>query len=198
MILEIDRELFYLINHWRNPLFDVVMPWFSDLALWLPVAVPFLVWRLIKGDKRERIFWFFLIIGIVATDFVCARLLKPLFGRPRPYLVLDHVYIFKHGVYKLLTHKGVEQGMRLSLALPSCHASNCSFFAAFLSMEYKKALPFAILIVVLVGYSRIYLGAHYPLDIMGGAVVGTLMALAVRRPFNLMSSSPGKVHQPNR
>ena len=198
MILELDKDLFRLINHWRSPLLDMVLPWFSDFSLVLPLVVAILVWRFIKGNKRERIFWVFMILGIVVTDFICAKVLKPLFGRPRPYLALDDVFVLKHGAFQLMAQKGLDQGMRMSLSLPSCHASNCAFFSTFLVMEYKRTMPLAVLLVVLVGYSRIYLGAHYPLDILGGIMLGAPVAMAFRWILNERSFSPGKGHPQNR
>ena len=189
MLERLDNSLFYVINNTRLPVLDALMPWFSDLGPFIPVVIAVLIFRFTRGGKRERLFWAFMIAGILMTDFLCGKVLKPLISRPRPYLTLDHVYILKHGVFKVVNAREAIKAWHMSLSFPSCHVSNSTFFSVFLALEYRRAIPFTALLVALVGYSRIYLGAHYPLDCAGGLVVGALVAIFMRWIFRRFPAS---------
>ncbi|WP_067620130.1 phosphatase PAP2 family protein [Dissulfuribacter thermophilus] len=187
-LLELDKKLFFLINHSRHPVLDLIMPWMSDFKTISPILFIFFIWLLIKGTKRDRLFLIFLIIGVILTDAICARILKPLIGRPRPYLSLDHVILLKHGLYKVTNAKTALATMKMSLSWPSCHSSNVSFFGVFTALEYRWAAIAACIVIFLVSYSRIYLGAHYPSDVIGGILFGTAFAFLLRKIFTKISS----------
>ena len=127
----------------------------TDKVYWyLPLAA-LLIFFIIKGG-RLRAAAILIVPLILLSDSGTAKLLKPLFGRPRP---LGHV----------------------GLSLPSVHAANSFAMATLLSYFIRK-LPFSIfafIMAALVAYSRVHLGVHYPTDVLAGAAVGIADAIIV-------------------
>ena len=179
-LVEIDRSVFYLINsRFQNPVFDFLMPLITDVKQW-KIPVVFLLWvglglrfvfPLLKGGtlddgaedlartlKRGTVVLLMLAIGVGAGDAATHRLLKPLFGRIRPCAVL-------HGVNLLAS-------CNHSFSLPSGHAVNSVALAVILGSMYPRLTPVVVLLAFLVCYSRVYVGVHYPLDVVAGALVG--------------------------
>ncbi len=171
LIHKLDVNLFFAINHTRSPLLDVFMVHLSDFKFFLPFIIVFILYRLIKGSAKERIMWIVGILAVVTSDALCARVLKPLIGRMRPYVDLDHVFLYKSGKW-ILTNPEFRIGVKNSLSWPSCHSTNM-WTAAFFIYGWNKTYSIPIfMLAFLVSYSRIYLGVHYPLDCLGGFLVG--------------------------
>ncbi len=190
-IHSMDVSLFLLINHARNGFLDWLMVRISDFGLFAPLIGVFLLYRFIKGSNTERIMWLAGIFAIIASDALCARVIKPLVGRMRPYLTLDHIFVYKSGKW-ILTTPEFREAVKKSLSFPSCHATNM-WTAAFFIWGWNRLYAFPVfLFALLVSYSRIYLGVHYPLDCLGGMLVGlfwgTLIVLIVKKMIQLWNS----------
>ncbi|MGE5315433.1 MAG: phosphatase PAP2 family protein [Acidobacteriota bacterium] len=161
-LYSIDVAVFFFINHsLANPVFDVLMPFLTDLNK-IRIGQGFFLaaWVLlmIKGGRNGRAAGILLIAGIAASDQLSSFALKPLIGRIRPCHVLPNVRLL------------VECGGGLSF--PSSHAVNNFCAAAILSSFYgsKRWLWFGI--AALIAFTRPYVGVHYPSDIAGGALIG--------------------------
>lgn len=165
-IIEFDINLFYLINNGlANPLFDVFMPFITNLNNWkIPIL---LIWLflMIRGGRKGRVVGVLFIITVVITDQLSATLFKPLIGRIRPCHVLDHI--------RLLVGCGGKY------SFPSSHATNISGIAVILSYFYRKGIVWFTLLALVIGFSRIYVGVHYPADVLGGFIIGTCAGLVV-------------------
>ncbi len=173
-LLSWDTHLFFLINNWRNPVFDKIMPLFSDFALVLPFIVVFLIWRFVRGSASERIMWLVLLAAVGCSDSLCSHVIKPLVARIRPDQALNGVYLYKWKHW-YVTNPVFRQHLHISYSWPSCHASNIWTFTSFLLVRKRIAGLLMIPIAVLVCYSRIYLGVHYPLDVFSGAIIGSVI-----------------------
>lgn len=105
-------------------------------------------------------------VAVALVDVTTARLLKPLFGRVRPPFALETVRL-------LLPHQAN------SPAFPSAHAANTFAFAFVVFTEYKRVGAALFGVALLVSYSRIYVGVHYPGDVLGGAAWGVIVGICV-------------------
>ncbi len=182
-----DTELLLLINHFRSPVLDFIMPVLSDFSILLPVLVPFLTWRFWKGSNRERLMWAAAVVAVGISDFMCARVIKAVAARPRPYQVLDGIYLFKSSHW-LVTDAAYRAGISGTLAWPSCHAMNMWTAASYITVWWgKHGIPVMVL-AALVCWSRMYLGVHYPLDVCGGALIGILWGVVVFKTIEFLVS----------
>lgn len=166
-VLQLDKDLFFLINgnqaDWLNP----IMLLLSSGVAWIPLYLG-LVWLLYQ--KYGKAFYkhvLVLLIVFLLTDQTSSGLIKPLVERLRPChepAMNDHV--------QLLTKCGGK------FSFPSGHATNTMGLAIGIYLLYGvSAGIWLILWAVLVGYSRIYLGVHYPLDVVAGFALGYLIAM---------------------
>src|SRR5215831_9391426 len=165
-LLNLDVEAFRLINRaGSNPFFDQIMPILSGNAFFFPALVVVGLLLICKGRSRGIICLLMLALAVGLCDGWICRLLKEVVGRPRPFLTLSDVHC--------LIGKGG------SFSMPSSHAAN--WFAATLitAVYYRRSLWFMLPMALLVSYSRVYNGVHYPSDVLIGALIGAGSAGAV-------------------
>ena len=166
---QLDRELFISLNGMHSPIWDTIMVFMSDKYVWIPFylgLIGYLVWRY----RRKSIAMILLvIISIGLADFVASGIMKPYFMRLRPChdpALADVINIVRNCGGKF--------------GFISSHAANTFALAVFFSMVLPhRYLIFKVLLVtwaIIVTYSRIYLGVHYPSDVMLGALLGSVLA----------------------
>ena len=169
LLYSIDVAVFFFINHsLANPVFDIVMPFLTDLnKIWIGKTVYLLgfLWLVVKGGRNGRIAAAVLITGIVVSDQLSSAVLKPIVGRIRPCFALNGVRLL------------VEGGSGLSF--PSSHAVNNFCAATILAAFYKRQQWIWYSIAALVAFTRPYVGVHYPSDVLGGAIIGAACGMAL-------------------
>jgi len=166
LLYKIDIWLFVVINQKLVlPPLDYVMIVITDKRFgWLYFALLLGVLAVKKG--REGLISLFLtILAIVVADQLSSSVLKPLFARPRPPYSLADV--------RLLV------STTTSGSFPSSHASVHLAGATLLQLRHQKLGWVLFPIAFLVSYSRVYVGVHYPSDILGGAVLGAGVGFTV-------------------
>ncbi|MBI1811078.1 MAG: glycosyltransferase family 39 protein [Nitrospirae bacterium] len=161
---EIDVSLFYLINrHLQNIIFDVSMPIITNRYYFIILIL--MAWLIIKNKKKALIPIVLTIISVALSDWT-ANILKHLIGRIRPCHALE-------GARMLV-------GCTNSFSMPSNHAANS--FAIILAVSYisgKWMRWTALTVALLVGFSRVYVGVHYPSDVLVGALTGIAVSVLV-------------------
>lgn len=177
----LDIRLFFLINQTlSNKLFDLIMPFVTHLDNWRLVIL--LIWLIliIKGRKKGRVAAFLIIPVITMSDQISASVFKPLIGRIRPCYDLDFV--------RLLVNCGGK------LAFPSSHASNISGAAMLFSLIYNRGTGFFWFIALMVGYSRVYVGVHYPGDVLFGFFLGSSISIFIYILYLVIASRNNKIN----
>jgi undecaprenyl-diphosphatase len=165
----LDKNIFLFINSaLSNGFSDNFFTLITNGRFWiLPgiAAALIFIWR---QKKKALIIIGLALITVSISDPVCNRIIKPAVHRLRP--CNPHVNI-EGGRFLL--------GQKTSLSFPSSHAMNIFAQAMLFSLFYRKKTVWFFLFASIIGYSRIYTGAHYPFDVLGGAVFGICIGAIV-------------------
>lgn len=174
----LDRAAFALVNGvWTHPLLDSVMPLVTD-----PHRVPWLTYGvfpaalalyLYKGRRRALQVLVVAAIAVAFCDLLSYRVIKPWAARPRPEYA--GIAVIKRG----------PPGGRLSF--PSNHAMNAAAAVSVLAVAHPAGSVFFWGLAFLVAYSRVYVGMHYPLDVLAGLAFGAMLGV----PWGLLMLGRG-------
>lgn len=181
--MSLDLQLFVLLNErLHNRALDWLMPRLTNIHqsiwFWLVMA-PILIRLFVQGNRRTRTILLLLVVLLPAVDFISSGVMKPIFHRPRPTaqrIVGGKVETVVAGA-RLPPHS---QALGTS-AFPSSHSAVAAALATTLILAYRRRSRLAwlaLLIPLVIGYSRIYVGVHYPSDVLSGWILGALLAAA--------------------
>ncbi|SRR5258706_2341456 len=168
-LLEVDSKLFLLLNAMHNSFFDPVMYWASNRWIWIPFYA-WLLYRIYKlfGKKVFTVMVLFTLL-VVSSDQLSSHIIKDIVKRPRPC----HEAALVGKVHLVGEYCGGQYGF------VSSHATNCFALLSFLFLlvrsRDKLLIRLLITWAILVSYSRIYLGVHYPGDVICGAILGMIL-----------------------
>lgn len=176
-IVDIDTSVFLAINGMHNTYFDYFMNMYSGKWVWIPMYVA--IWYVMLRNFHWKVTLLCMVaLALVITfaDQVCASLIRPYVERFRPSRLENPLSELVHIVNG---RRGGRYGF------PSCHAANAFGLAFFLFFLFRKRwLTFFMMVwALLMCYSRVYLGVHYPGDLLVGAIVGAIGAWIVYRLF---------------
>jgi membrane-associated phospholipid phosphatase len=160
----IDTSLFITINQGlSNQLFDAIMPVITSVKYWIPLYVVGILWLLYMRTRNSIKCAIVLLIGILISDPLNSRVIKEIVNRERPCNTMTDVNL-----------RIPKPGGK---SFPSSHAVNNAMAAIILIRYFPSLRYYVILLAFIIGFSRVYVGAHYPFDILGGFIIGTILGL---------------------
>ena len=177
MLESLDHQLFLILNSLNSPFWDNIMYAISGKIIWIPLYTVIMIFLAIKYKKKFLVILLFIILGVTLADQSSVHLFKNLFHRLRPC----HEPSLE-GLVHLV--KGECGGL---YSFVSSHAAN-SFNIALLSLMLIKKKWYTISIILwasIIGYSRIYLGVHYPGDVIFGSLLGAMIGWSVYKLYEL-------------
>ncbi|HMW65514.1 MAG TPA: phosphatase PAP2 family protein [Chitinophagaceae bacterium] len=175
----LDKEMFLTINRrWSNRLFDELMPFLRQSEYWAPLYLVLLIFVLVNF-KMKGCWW--------AAFFICTVAITDLTGN----------YLFKHTIERLRPCSDPDFSVHVRLLVNHCsggysfisnHAANHFGMALFFYISFRNVLGrwvwTAILWAAAIAYAQVYVGVHYPIDVLAGAVWGSLIGITTGRLFN--------------
>lgn len=168
-LISFDKRLFLYLNQHHTPWLDPVMFWMSQTYTWIPLYA-FLLFVVFRHYGKES--WLVVVcvaITITLSDQLASGVFKPLFLRLRPShdpeleTLIHYVNGYKGGLY----------------GFASSHASNVFALATFFWLMFRRTHNSIVILfawAAVVAYTRIYLGVHFPGDVIVGAFIGVLAA----------------------
>lgn len=175
LLLNLDKEVFLFLNGLHTPFGDWLMYLISNKFVWIPLYGYF-IYFIFKHTHKKIMVLVTVILMVIITDICASQIAKPTFERLRPCHdnSLEHVHTVNNKCGK-------------QYSFFSSHASNVFGLATFFFLLFKtknhatKYLWLLYLWAIVTGYSRIYLGVHFPLDVITGFLCGFIVAILAHK-----------------
>lgn len=162
-LLQLDLAVFHLVNGGPgHPVLDRVMVAVTTQDTWVPVLAGLWLALVVWGGRKGRMAAAMLVAAVALSDQIACSVLKPIVGRLRPANALPE------GAVRMLV------GKSSAFSFPSAHAANSWAAATVVSWRWPRFALLAFALAALVAYSRVYVGLHFPGDVVGGAVLGLM------------------------
>ena len=173
-LLNFDEAVFKLINGWDLGFIDTVLVISRNKYTWIPLYAALIIYMIIKWKKKAWLPIMFSVITVACSDGISSHLLKKSIERPRPCHVLEQVDLrVKCG-----------SGYSFTSSHAASHMALAVFWIHLFSFWRSHRwwfLPWALVI----GFAQIFVGVHYPGDILAGFLLGALVGWGVFRLYKL-------------
>ncbi len=167
-LLQQDEWLFKLINgQWHTPLLDAILPLLREKTFWIPAYILFCAWLVLRYKWQAVWITLALIATVALSDTISHRIIKKQLRRERPCRQLPQDEV------RLLVHCGG------GYSFTSNHAANHFALAMFILGLWGRRIRFGRWLLPLwaasIAYAQVYVGVHFPLDVIGGALLGSII-----------------------
>jgi len=173
LLKDFDTYIFYKLNSGlQNSFFDILMPFVTNFRNWYFVIPLIILLFIIRDWKKGLVTILLVVIAVSISDYLNSHIIKSLFGRLRPCHALPIETI----------HLPV--GCPHNPSFPSSHASNIFALSVVLAYRYRTLLAVMLIYALFVCLSRVYIGVHYPFDVIAGGVSGIFYGSTVIYLYN--------------
>lgn len=168
-LTSLDQQILLFFNGFHTPFLDEAISLITGKWIWIPfylLLIDLLFRKL--GPKYALLTLVAVVLAIVMTDQICASVIRPVVGRLRPCNPDNPIFQY------ITLVNGIQPG---GYSWPSCHAANTFALATLLScvMRSRKFTAFIFVWAIIVSLSRLYVGVHYPTDLLCGAAFGSVL-----------------------
>lgn len=168
---------YYLNTVWHNSVLDAIIPYLRNQWTWAPLYLFLAIFMPMNFKKKGWMWCVFFLLSFTLSDYISASIVKPYFHRIRP---CNNPYLSQ------VVHNIVDCGSGFSF--PSSHAANHFCLAIFSAITlHKKAKwiwPVALTWAFLVAYAQVYVGVHFPFDVLFGGLLGTVTGIITGNIYN--------------
>ncbi len=173
-----DQAAFLFLNGMHSPFWDQVMHWISGKYSWMPLYILIIGYMVYRFRWKSILIILLVVLLVTLSDWTSVHLFKNVFHRLRPC----HNQDISHLVHLVNNHCGGKYGF------VSSHAANAFAVVGYTSLIIRnRYYTYGIILwAIIVGYSRIYLGVHYPGDVLGGAMLGLIVGYLVYLIFKFI------------
>ena len=170
-LIQLDQQWFSVINQGlANPVFDVLMPILRNRLTWVPLYLLATYFAIKKFGRTGGFMLLFGVLCFALADYTSASILKPWVARLRPC-----------NTPGLSVRSLVNCGTGFSF--PSSHATNhfalAVFFVVLFGRHFKWAIVLPLLWAFSIAFAQVYVGVHFPVDVMSGACIGALIGIVL-------------------
>jgi len=176
-LLQVDYQLMEWLNQeWQHPWLDAIMPHWRDKKTWIPLYVILAAFSLYRFRWRGLYFILAVVLTVGLADTMSSKVMKPSFERVRPCNSTE------------LSFEVVQRGgCGGGYSFTSSHATNHFAIAVFIALTFGRIyrwLRWPLLIwAATIAYGQVYVGVHYPFDVLAGALLGSLIGFGVAKAY---------------
>jgi undecaprenyl-diphosphatase len=174
----LDQSCFIWMNQKAtNPFFDSIMPLIRESTFWIPLYLFFIIFVFVNFGKKGWVWLLFTLLTILLTDQISSGLIKNFVQRPRPCFDPN----FYSQVRMLLDH--CSGGYSFTSSHATNHFGIATFLFATLGSYFENWKYLLFVWASLICYAQVYVGVHYPLDVIMGAILGYIIGSLVYKAY---------------
>ena len=181
-LLRLDRTIFELINQtWSHSCLDVILPWMREATSWIPMYLIIAVFVVYRYKKKGLLWTICVLLSVGVSDVISSQIIKPIVARPRPCHLIE---------------EWSEMMLRISCgtgySFTSSHATNHMCLAVFIicavrPWKWTSWIYILILWAFLISYAQVYVGVHYPLDVISGMFLGAMIGWLMNKLYHRLN-----------